>query len=118
MPKYDIIFLLSGGGKLNYLASKTWLERRLQSDSPESAMLNEVEFVLCLDSIGKDGMHFHVSKQPKEGLLNNVRVYFKSSRRCDTVQFQPVNGKQDNFAVLQRLSVLVLRNIPVEANVN
>lgn len=67
VPKYDIIFLLSGGGKLNYLASKTWLERRLQSDSPESAVLNEVEFVICLDSIGKDGLHFHVSKQPKEG---------------------------------------------------
>lgn len=66
-PKYDILFLLTGGGKMNYLGSKSWLEKRLQADSPESALLNEMEFVLCLDSIGKHGLNFHVSKLPKIG---------------------------------------------------
>ena len=68
-PKYDVLFLLSSGGKLNYLASKTWLEKKLSSDSLETVLLNEVEFVLCLDGIGKDGLHLHVSKQPKEGTV-------------------------------------------------
>jgi len=66
-PKYDVLFLLSSGGKLNYLASKTWLEKKLSSDSLETVLLNEVEFVLCLDGIGNDGLHLHVSKPPKEG---------------------------------------------------
>ena len=31
-------------------------------------MLSEVDFVLCLDSIGKtDNLFLHVSKPPKEG---------------------------------------------------
>ena len=66
-PKYDVLFLLSSGGKLNYLASKTWLEKKLTSDTLETVLLNEVEFVLCLDGVGQDGLHMHVSKQPKEG---------------------------------------------------
>jgi len=66
-PKYDILFLLAGGGKLNYMASKLWLEKRITSDTPEGIMLADAEYVLCLDTVGEKELHLHVSKQPKEG---------------------------------------------------
>ena len=39
----------------------------MSSDSPDGALLSEAEFVLCIDSVGRDGLHMHVSKQPKAG---------------------------------------------------
>lgn len=64
--RYNLVFFLSGGGKFNYLGTKRWLEDNL--DNPETSVLSDVDYVLCLDSIGKtDHMFLHVSKPPKEG---------------------------------------------------
>lgn len=64
--KYNLVFFLSGGGKFNYQGTKRWLEENL--DNPETSVLSEVVFVLCLDSISKtDNLFLHVSKPPKEG---------------------------------------------------
>lgn len=64
--KYNLVFFLSGGGKFNYQGTKRWLEENL--DNPETSVLSEVDFVLCLDSISKtDNLFLHVSKPPKEG---------------------------------------------------
>ncbi|XP_050422009.1 nicalin [Adelges cooleyi] len=62
-PKYNIMFILSGGGKLNYLGSKNWIEQQFE----KSNTLQDVSFVLCLDSLGSDKtIHAHVSKPPKD----------------------------------------------------
>ena len=50
----------------------------------ETVLLNEVEFVLCIDGIGQDGLNFHVSKQPKEGQL---RAYFVRKMRSLTFKW-------------------------------
>ncbi|EDO34607.1 predicted protein [Nematostella vectensis] len=64
--KSHLVFLLSGGGKFNYQGTKKWLEDGL--DNPEQSVLNDVDFVLCLDSIAKgDTLFLHYSKPPKEG---------------------------------------------------
>ncbi|XP_074613769.1 BOS complex subunit ncln-like [Acropora palmata] len=64
--KYNLVFFLSGGGKFNYQGTKRWLEENL--DNPETSVLSEVDFVLCLDSISNtDNLFLHVSKPPKEG---------------------------------------------------
>ncbi|XP_031572437.1 nicalin-1-like [Actinia tenebrosa] len=66
--RYHLVFFLSGGGKFNYQGTKKWLEDSL--DNPEQSALNEVDFVLCLDSLGRDdNLFLHVSKPPKEGTL-------------------------------------------------
>ncbi|XP_052793682.1 nicalin-like [Mya arenaria] len=63
--KFNLVFLLSGAGKFNYLGSKKWIEDSL--DNIESTLLSDIAYVLCLDSIGRDNMlHLHVSKPPKE----------------------------------------------------
>ena len=52
-PAYSLVFLLSGGGKLNYAGTKRWLEEHLDHDAT-SDLLSNVKFILCLDSLGKD----------------------------------------------------------------
>ena len=52
-PAYSLVFLLSGGGKLNYAGTKRWLEEHLDHDTT-SDLLSNVKFILCLDSLGKD----------------------------------------------------------------
>jgi len=62
-PKYNVMFILSGGGKLNYLGSKNWIEQQME----KSNTLQDVSFVLCLDSLGSDkNIYAHVSKPPKD----------------------------------------------------
>nr|XP_018903520.1 PREDICTED: nicalin-1 [Bemisia tabaci] len=67
-PRFNMLFLLSGGGKINYQGSKKWLEDNI--DVSEGSTLHDVPFVICLDSLGgssSDQLYFHVSKPPKAG---------------------------------------------------
>lgn len=65
-PKYNILFLLAGGGKFNYQGTKKWIEDNVESS--EISLLAEADYVLCIDAIGQsDGLNLHVSKPPKEG---------------------------------------------------
>lgn len=66
-PKYNLLFVLSGGGKFNYFGTKGLLDEQLE-DSP---LLSSVDYTLCLDSLLRggesEGLYLHVSKPPKEG---------------------------------------------------
>ncbi|XP_052281530.1 nicalin-like [Dreissena polymorpha] len=63
--KYNLVFLLSGAGKFNYIGSKKWIEDSLEN--AESTLLSDISYVLCLDTIGReDNLRLHVSKPPKE----------------------------------------------------
>ncbi|XP_064608542.1 BOS complex subunit ncln-like [Liolophura sinensis] len=69
--KYNLVFLLSGGGKFNYQGTKKWIEDNL--DSPDSNILGDVLFVLCLDSLGQGNtLNLHVSKPPKEDSAGGI----------------------------------------------
>ncbi|GFO13534.1 nicalin [Plakobranchus ocellatus] len=63
--EYNLVFLLSGGGKFNYQGSKRWIEDNFEA--AEGNILNDVAFVLCLDSLGSsNNLNLHVSKPPRE----------------------------------------------------
>eukprot|EP00096_Caligus_rogercresseyi_P011019 TRINITY_DN4200_c0_g1_i1.p1 TRINITY_DN4200_c0_g1~~TRINITY_DN4200_c0_g1_i1.p1 ORF type:complete len:610 (+),score=178.76 TRINITY_DN4200_c0_g1_i1:88-1830(+) len=68
-PGYNLLFLLSGGGKINFFGTKKWLEEHQDNDL-SSEILSNVAFVACLDSLGQDSpqntLHVHVSKPPRE----------------------------------------------------
>lgn len=65
-PRFNLLFLLSGGGKFNFQGSKKWIEDNI--DSSEGSLLPDSLYTLCLDTIGTDDSLFlHVSKPPKEG---------------------------------------------------
>ncbi|XP_074115245.1 BOS complex subunit ncln [Cotesia typhae] len=64
-PKFNVVFVLSGGGKLNYYGSKKWLED--QFDGLEGSVIQDASYVLCLDALSlTDNLYLHVSKPPKE----------------------------------------------------
>ncbi|XP_055637291.1 BOS complex subunit ncln [Toxorhynchites rutilus septentrionalis] len=72
IPKYRLMFLLSESGSLlNFQGMKKWLETNLD----ENVQMQQAEFVICLDSIGRtsanENMFMHVSKPPKEGTSMN-----------------------------------------------
>lgn len=67
-PAINLVFLLTGGGKFNYLGSKKWIEEQL--DHSESNLLADSLLTISLDSLGHsvndEGLFVHVSKPPKE----------------------------------------------------
>ncbi|XP_056643781.1 BOS complex subunit NCLN [Diorhabda sublineata] len=72
--RYNIVFALTGGGKINYQGSKKWLEDQL--DSIEGSILQEVSYVMCLDTLASnDSIYMHVSKPPKDGSPSSL--FFK-----------------------------------------
>lgn len=79
-PKYRIMFLVTESNHLlNFQGTKKWLDANFD----DNAQANNVEFVLCLDSIGRQNLDaedaslfMHVSKPPKEG--SPTSAYFKT----------------------------------------
>lgn len=72
IPKYRLMFLISESGSLlNFQGMKKWLDTNLD----ENVQIQQAEFVVCLDSIGRmlanDNIFMHVSKPPKEGTSMN-----------------------------------------------
>lgn len=73
IPKYRLMFLISESGSLlNFQGMKKWLDTNLD----ENVQIQQAEFVVCLDSIGRmltnDNIFMHVSKPPKEGTSMNA----------------------------------------------
>ncbi|XP_045452768.1 nicalin-1 [Melitaea cinxia] len=60
-----VFALMSTGHSLNYFATKKFLEEQL--DSTDASLLQDVSFVMCLDSISSGPLTMHVSKPPKPG---------------------------------------------------
>ncbi|VDP10494.1 unnamed protein product [Soboliphyme baturini] len=72
-PKYNLIFLLSAGGKLNYQGTRQWIDNYFERYDSHSNVGSKVHYALCLDSLAKSSQLFmHVSKVPKnESYLAN-----------------------------------------------
>lgn len=73
-PKYRILFLLTESGHLlNFQGTKKWLDANVD----ENSSLQNVEFVICLDSMGKNlnDLYMHVSKPPKDG--TNINIFYR-----------------------------------------
>lgn len=62
---YTLQFLLSGGGKFNYLGTRKFLDEELE----EANRRNSVDFVLCLEALSAspDALNLFLSKPPKPG---------------------------------------------------
>lgn len=83
-PRYNILFLLAGGGKFNYLGSRKWIEEAMESSSYANAhystsLLPSAKLVICLDGVAnmkneknQQRLHMHVSKPPKVGSLAHM----------------------------------------------
>ncbi len=84
-PKYNLHFVLSGGGKFNYFGTKGLLEE--QGDTSDS-LLSSADYIFCLDSLlssESNDLYVHVSKPPREGskAYNLIQVLNKVRNRRD-----------------------------------
>lgn len=96
-PKYNLVFILSGGGKFNFFGTKAFLEEQVESS--DSTLLSSADYTLCLDTLataGSSNLFLHFSKPPKEGskahgliqaLNQSVELIFPE------VQFQLIHKK-------------------------
>ncbi|KAL3307988.1 hypothetical protein Ciccas_013487, partial [Cichlidogyrus casuarinus] len=78
---YNLVFLLSNGGKFNFLGSEKWLKANLK-DSSNSALLDSIEQVICLEGLSQDfdsTLRMHLSRVPKEDSLSQHMLEALSS---------------------------------------
>lgn len=62
--KFNLVFLLTGAGKVNFQGSKRWLEDHMEAEGP---LVLESDYIMCLDSMtADDALYMHVSKPPKD----------------------------------------------------
>lgn len=65
--KVNVVFVTSGGGKLNYWGTKKWIEEKLERQS--ESLLSDTVFTLSLESLGdrynEKVLYMHTSREPK-----------------------------------------------------
>jgi len=92
--EYNLVFVLTAGGPLNFAGSEHWL------DTVDMRVLETLEFVLCLDSIagsggslaeeegeGGEGLFLHISRPPKEDAIKSLYSEFESVAEQHSVPF-------------------------------
>jgi len=102
---YNILFLLTNTGKMNYESTKYWL------DNTEARILDNIEFILCIDTVGvKDTLNLHVSRAPEKSTFiknvydsfTNVTQFFKTPfeivRRKVNISSSYIPWQHDQFA--------------------
>lgn len=103
-PKYNIVFILTGAGKLNYHGSKKWLED--QFDGSDNSIIQDASYVICLEAVSKyNNIYLHVSKPPKDNSfgnlfykeLNNVAKIINSNIKIEGVH-KKINLAEESLA--------------------
>lgn len=106
-PKVNLLFVMSGAGKFNYLGTKKWIDSQMDSDNN---LLSDSLFTICLDSLAdsesNNGLYMHVSKPPKEGspaskLFNDLKeIASKSSSESFNVSMvhKKINLAEESLA--------------------
>ncbi|KAL6058179.1 Nicalin, variant 2 [Balamuthia mandrillaris] len=65
--RFNLLFVLTSGGRLNYAGTKHWLE------GLDSRLLSSIDFALCLDSLSQgDQLYMHVSRPPKDPKISQL----------------------------------------------
>lgn len=126
-PRANLIFFLSGGGKLNYFGTKKWLEENLDI-SRNDPLFDNIQFAICLeslaDSLNEKGLFMYVSRTPKTGtsavFWNNLqdisKNYFPTINT--TLIHKRINLAEDYFFweheqfSVRRISAFTLTSLP------
>lgn len=96
--KVSLIFLLTAGGKVNYIGSKKYIEENL--DNVDNSPLSDAQLIVSLEALAakeQDGLYMHVSKVPKE--KTPVADFFKTLRDTAGARGRPatMNHKKINL---------------------
>jgi hypothetical protein len=87
---FNLLFVLTGAGYMNYAGTKDWLQ------TVDSRILDSLQFVLCLDSIGamnKEKLYLHVSRPPRAAAVKQIYSAFKNTAAAMEIPFDMVHKK-------------------------
>lgn len=82
--KYDILFVLTSAGKLNYEGAQQFI------NTLDSTISENLQYVLCLNSLGEfnpEELFMHVSRFPKENEENALRLYKIFNTTAENMNF-------------------------------
>jgi hypothetical protein len=82
--KYDILFVLTSAGNLNFEGTQKLI------DSLDPSISENLHYVLCLDSLATsnvDDLYLHISRLPKENEENASRLYKIFSTTSENMNF-------------------------------
>eukprot|EP01102_Stenamoeba_stenopodia_P015823 TRINITY_DN5460_c0_g1_i1.p1 TRINITY_DN5460_c0_g1~~TRINITY_DN5460_c0_g1_i1.p1 ORF type:complete len:609 (-),score=165.31 TRINITY_DN5460_c0_g1_i1:53-1780(-) len=90
---YNILFVITGGGRLNYAGSKNWL------NTLDPRVLENLEFVLCLDTIGgvssssPDSLYLHMSRSLKDEKISRFYQDLSEAAKKEKISIDAVQKK-------------------------
>lgn len=86
---YEILFVLTGAGRLNFAGTKRWLR------TVELSVLESLEFALCLESLGSlnDPLYLHVSKNPRTPEIRTIYDSFAETATLMDIPFEIIHKK-------------------------
>eukprot|EP00761_Pharyngomonas_kirbyi_P001409 gb/GECH01001413.1/.p1 GENE.gb/GECH01001413.1/~~gb/GECH01001413.1/.p1 ORF type:complete len:594 (+),score=143.80 gb/GECH01001413.1/:1-1782(+) len=104
---YHLVFLLTGGGRLNYAGAQHWTRggsRRsngggdddVSEMSPfEQGLAENVAFALCLEALSGDHLYLHVSQKTKDEDILRLYQQFRSTAEFMNIPFDVKLKKLD-----------------------
>jgi len=86
---HNLLFVLTGAGKLNFAGTKQWLQ------NTDMRLLESVEFALCLDTIGSgsEALYLHVSKPRKEPVVDALYTLVEDTAKQMDIPLSIVQKK-------------------------
>ena len=88
--KYNLVFVLTGAGRVSFGGAKHWLDRA------DARLLENIELALCLDALGQgEGMYLHISKPAKDPEIIQLYDEFKARAAKMGIPFDLVHKKID-----------------------
>jgi hypothetical protein len=88
--KYNVVFVLTGAGRIGFSGAKHWLDRA------DARLLENIELAFCLDALGQgDGVFLHVSKPAKDPEIVKLYQEFRDTASRMTIPFDLVHKKID-----------------------
>lgn len=86
---YNLLFILTGLDRMNYVATKNWLR------NIDSRVLESLEFALCLERLASstEPLYLHVSKMPKTPEIQSIYSSFESTAVSMSIPLEIVHKK-------------------------
>lgn len=84
----NLLFILTGGGRLNYVGTKAWLRNM------DLRIKDKIDFVLCLDRLATaEQLYLHVSKLPKTNEISQIYNTFTTVAQQMNIPFEVMHKK-------------------------
>ena len=72
--EYNLLFVLTAGGHMNYAGARDWLEML------DVSLMDSIDFVICLENLdaATNELHLHHSKNPNDKIMKRKSTAFEN----------------------------------------